>query len=182
MKTKRARKNKKALLIIDVINGLEFAEGKQILKHARLAANHILALKKKLKARGVPVIYVNDHFGRWHSSWEEVYRHCSSDGKLGAEITKALKPEPDDFFILKPKHSGFFSSTLEVFLREMDISELIMTGMAGNICVLFTANDAHMRGYKIHVPENCIASNTKKDNDYAIRQMHDVFGITTKAM
>jgi nicotinamidase-related amidase len=50
----------------------------------------------------------------------------------------------------------------------------MIAGFAGNICVLFTANDAHMREYKIVVPSDCIASNTSKENDWALMQMATV--------
>jgi nicotinamidase-related amidase len=100
----------------------------------------------------------------------------------GSKITSLLKPEKDDYFILKPKHSGFFSSNLEVFLKELKVTDLVICGIAGNICVLFTVVDAHMRGFKIHVPRNCIASNTKADNHYAINQLKNVFKIKTAAL
>lgn len=168
-----------ALLIIDMINPLDFPEGKKLLRHANPVAKNILTLKTKLKRKKIPAIYVNDHFGNWRSSWEEVYERCSASENIGAGLSRALKPEEDDYFVLKPMHSGFYSSNLEILLKDLKIKKLILTGMAGNICVLFTANDAYMRGYELHVPSNCIASNTKADNDYTIRQLKDVFGIDT---
>jgi nicotinamidase-related amidase len=54
------------------------------------------------------------------------------------------------------------------------IRRVILTGIAGNICVLFTANDAYMREYKIFAPSDCIVSNTAVDNDHALRQIKTV--------
>ena len=62
--------------------------------------------------------------------------------------------------MLKPKHSGFFSTTLDILLDTSASSTLILTGVAANICVLFTANDAYMRDFHLVVPSDCIASNT----------------------
>jgi nicotinamidase-related amidase len=85
---------------------------------------------------------------------------------------------------LKPKHSGFFDTTLDTLLETLRIRRVILTGMAGNICVLFTANDAYMREYKIFAPADCIVSNTAADNGHALRQIKTVLkgaaGISTQ--
>ncbi len=171
--------HKFALIIIDMMNTLDFEGGDKLLERALPAAKNILKLKRKLKPMGIPVIYVNDNFGQWRSNWEEVFEICSQDSCRGKEIALMLKPEDDDYFVLKPKHSGFYSTTLEVLLDELKVETLILTGVAGNICVLFTANDAHMRDYDVIVPRDCMASNTQEDDDYTVRQLSQVFGINT---
>ena len=70
--------------------------------------------------------------------------------------------------MLKPKHSGFFSTTLDVLLDYLGARTLILTGIAGNICVLFTANDAYMRDYRLVVPADCVASETRRENQQAL--------------
>src|SRR5690606_23897725 len=104
---------------------------------------------------------------------------CSDDKCLGKDIARLLKPTETDYFILKPMHSGFYSSSLDSLLDSLKVNTLYITGIAGNICVLFTVNDAHMRHYKIVVPQDCIASNTVEDNEFAIRQFQNVFGFET---
>lgn len=173
------KKQSSALLIIDMLNTLQFPEGRQLLKHAKPIAKNILRLKQKLKSKGVPIIYVNDNFGKWRSSWEQVYEITADEDCLGKPLAQTLKPENGDYFVLKPKHSGFYSTTLEVLLEELGTKKLIMTGIAGNICVLFTANDAHMRDFEVIVPRDCIASNTTADNNFALRQLREVFGMKT---
>jgi nicotinamidase-related amidase len=76
--------------------------------------------------------------------------------------------------MLKAKHSGFFSTTLDALLAQLGVKTVIFTGMAANICVLFTANDAYMRDLNVIVPSDCVASNTKELNDYALDQMRIV--------
>src|SRR5436305_65587 len=132
---KVAHWSRAALLIIDMLNTLEFPEWKRLMKGALPAANAILGLKQKAKRAGIPVIYVNDNFGLWRSSWEEVYEHCVRS--KGRPLAESLKPDHDDYFVLKPKHSGFYSTTLEVLLENLGAKTLILTGIAGNICVLF---------------------------------------------
>ena len=85
----------------------------------------------------------------------------------GRRVSRRLRPTARDYFVFKPKHSGFFDTTLDTLLETLRIRRVILTGIAGNICVLFTANDAYMRDYKIFAPADCIVSNTAADNDHA---------------
>jgi nicotinamidase-related amidase len=163
-----------ALLLIDVINDLEFDEGDRLLRSALPMADRIVALKARAKREGVPVVYVNDNFGRWQSDFNKQVEHCLRDGVRGAEIARRLRPGEDDYFVLKPKHSGFFSTTLDILLDYLGAETLILAGIAGNICVLFTANDAYMRDYHLVVPGDCVASNTEELNGYALEQMRTV--------
>ncbi len=158
----------------DVINDLEFPEGCEILPHALAMARKIARLKKRAKAAGIPAIYVNDNFGIWQSDFRSVVRHCLEDGVRGAPLTELLAPENDDYFVLKPKHSGFYSTTLDILLNYLGVRALILTGIAGNICVLFTANDAYMRDFRLFVPRDSCASNTIAENRHALEQMKKV--------
>lgn len=163
-----------AVLLLDVINDLDWEGGEQLLEHFRPMSERLAALTRRARAAGVPVIYVNDNYGRWRSDWQVLIDHCLNDGTRGREIVARLLPAPDDYFVLKPKHSGFFSTTLEVLLEYLGVRTLVITGVAGNICVLFTANDAYMRDYRLYVPADCVASNTVEDNEYALAQIESV--------
>jgi nicotinamidase-related amidase len=160
-----------ALLLIDVINDLEFPEADQMIDVAVEMARNIQRLKERAREAGVPVIYVNDNFGRWKSDWRRTVEHCLEEGVRGRPVVEILRPQDDDYFVLKPKHSGFFSTTLDTLLRYVGANRLIMTGIAGNFCVLFTANDAYMRDYNLVIPSDCIVSNTQKENDDALALM-----------
>jgi nicotinamidase-related amidase len=162
-------KSEVALIIVDVINDLDFPDAKQLARFIPDLADKIARLKRRAKAARIPVIYVNDNFGRWRSDFRALIEHCR-EGKARSLIEK-LYPEQDDYFVLKPKHSGFFSSTLETLLRYLGVRRLIVTGIAGNFCVLFTANDAYMRDYELTIPSDCVISNTAKENKEALRLM-----------
>lgn len=163
-----------ALLLIDVINDLEFEGAEQLLEHALPMAQCIAALKARAKEAGIPAIYVNDNYGRWQSDFTKLIDRCLDEDVRGKPLVEMLKPGEDDYFVLKPKHSGFFSTTLNVLLKHLQAKTLILTGVAGNICILFTANDAYMRDFSLVVPSDCVASNTREDNEYALRQMRDI--------
>jgi nicotinamidase-related amidase len=160
-----------ALLLIDVINPLAFPEARQLSRFVPAMTRKISRLKQRAQAAGVPVIYVNDNFGRWRSDFRRQVEHCLRKDSRGVEMVMALRPTENDYFVLKPKHSGFFATTLETLLRYLGARRLILTGIAGNFCVLFTANDAYMRDYEIIVPPDCVISNTVKENRQALQLM-----------
>jgi nicotinamidase-related amidase len=168
-----------ALLLIDVINPLDFPEADQLLEFALPAARRIAALTKRARQAGVPVVYVNDNFGRWRSDFRQVVEACEEEGCKGRPLAQLLRPQEEDYFVLKPKHSGFFSSTLELLLAKLRARQVVLTGFAGNICVLFTANDAYMRDLQLFVPEDCCASNTRHDNTHALGQMRTLLKAET---
>jgi len=174
-------KSETALLLIDVINDLDFPEADALLRYARPMARRLLRLKQRAKNAGIPVIYVNDNFGRWRSDFRRQVRHCLRETSRGHEIVALLQPDEDDYFVLKPKHSGFFSTTLETLLRYLGSRKLILTGIAGNFCVLFTANDAYMRDYELVIPSDCTASNTAKENRQALALMRKFLKADTRA-
>jgi nicotinamidase-related amidase len=163
-----------ALVLIDVINDFEFEGGEALFKQALPVAQNIAQLKKRAKRTRIPIIYVNDNFGKWRSDFKKLIRHCLEDDVLGKPIATLLKPDDDDYFVLKPKHSGFFSTTLNILLDYLKARTLIIAGYAGNICVLFTASDAYMLDFRLIVPADCIASASREENEYALRQMRDV--------
>ena len=167
-------KSNAALLLIDVINDFDFSEGEQLLKLAIPVGKNIAALKQRAKAEGIPAIYVNDNFGRWRSDLKKIVAHCNEKNARGKHFVELLLPDEDDYFVLKPKHSGFYSTTLDLLLMHLNARNLILTGIAGNNCVLVTANDAYMRDYKLFVPADCVVSNTEDDNTYALKQMETV--------
>jgi nicotinamidase-related amidase len=163
-----------ALLLIDVINDLDFEGSGALVAQAESMATRIAALKRRASSAGVPCIYINDNFGKWRSDFRQTVAHCTARTSPGRRVSRRLKPTKHDYFVLKPKHSGFFDTTLDTLLEALDIRRVILTGIAGNICVLFTANDAYMREFALFAPEDCIASNTPEANAYALQQIRSV--------
>lgn len=170
-----------ALLLIDVINDLEFESGRELLKHALPMAERIAALKQRAREAGIPAIYVNDNFGRWQSDFNKLLTHCLEDDALGKPLAEMLRPAEDDYFVLKPKHSGFFSTTLDTLLEYLEARTLILTGVTADICVLFTANDAYMRDFNLVIPSDCVASADEKANRHALELMKRVLKADIRA-
>ena len=169
-----------ALLLIDVINDLDFEEGPELLRHARPMSERLADFKRRVKRTGMPVIYVNDNFGHWRSDFRKLVAHCLNKAVPGKAVVEKLRPEEDDFFVLKPKFSAFYCTTLEILLMQLSIRRLILTGMSGNVCVLFSAADAYMRNFDIIVPEDCIACINPDDKTHILGYMQTVFKADTR--
>ncbi|MBB5709204.1 isochorismatase family cysteine hydrolase [Sphingomonas xinjiangensis] len=155
-----------ALLIIDMITDLDFPGGVEMLPVVARAANAIDRLRTKCREVGVPIVYVNDNFGQWHSERSRLVD--LSQGTPGEEIVDRLKPHDDDFFVIKPQFSGFYATNLAVLLPKLGARRLIVTGISADICILFTAADAHMREYDLWVPSDCVASQDEQRTRWAL--------------
>jgi nicotinamidase-related amidase len=158
----------RALLLVDVINDLEYEGGEALLEPALEVADRLAALKREARAADVPVLYVNDNFGRWQSNFGALIDHYLRADVRGAPIIRRLLPSPDDYHVLKPKPSGFFATPLAVLLEHLEVSELVITGLTTDRCVMLTAVDAYMHGYSLTVPGDCSAAIRRHDHDAAI--------------
>lgn len=173
-------KNPVALILIDVINDLEFEGGEALSGYAKRMAPKLARLKQRAYDNDVPVIYVNDNFGKWQSDFSTQVHHCLDDGVRGESLARSLEPTKRDYFILKPKHSGFFATPLAVLLNYLQAKTLILTGIAGNNCVLFTANDAYLREFDLLVPQDCVISASKAQNSAALAQLRELVKADTR--
>ncbi|WP_214791747.1 MULTISPECIES: isochorismatase family cysteine hydrolase [unclassified Exiguobacterium] len=166
---------KTALLIIDLFNDFDFVGGDDLFRHTEPIVDPILKLKRHFKENDWPVIYCNDNFGQWKDSTEDIIRHVESS--KGSAIAKRIAPEEKEYFIIKPRHSTFYGTQLDILLRQLDVTSLVLTGVASDICILFSANDGYMREYELHVPHDCVAAETDKRNDSALIVIHEALGI-----
>jgi nicotinamidase-related amidase len=168
-----------ALLILDMISCWNFPDGDELERQAARVAPTIARLKTRCVAAQVPVIYANDNSGQWRSDFRYIVNESLGNEGPGAEITRQLQPGPDDYFVLKPKHSAFFATPLELLLDHLRTRRLVIVGMTGDQCVLNTAADAHMRDFDVAVPSDCIASLTPERNRHAVEHLRDVLGVAS---
>jgi nicotinamidase-related amidase len=165
--------------LIDVINHFEFPDGKQMLAQALPIAPRLARLKARARAAGMPVIYVNDNFGQWRSDHSKLLDYCLRPEAVGKRFVEQIQPDKDDYFVLKPKHSGFYQTPLEVLLAYLGASSLVFCGLATNSCVVCTAHDAKMRNFDLFVPSDCSASLTTREHKQALEHMKTMTGATT---
>lgn len=165
-----------ALLIVDMLNDLEFPGGEALLEQAMPVASAIGRLRRCYHAHQRPVIYANDNFGRWHADLDKVIEHARRVGSRGAVLSDGLLPGTEDYFVLKPRHSAFYETPLSTLLGKLEVEALAVVGIAGDDCVLRTALDAEMRGYALWVPTDAVASQTPLRNQRALACMNEVAG------
>lgn len=156
--------SKAALLMIDVINDFAFPGGDKLLAQALKMAPVLAELKKNARAAGIPAIYINDNFGKWQEDFKTSVRHCLKSAAKGRKFVEQLKPDKEDYYILKPQRSAFYRTALDLLLDNLGASSLIVTGLTTDICILFSANDAYMRGYKLLIPQDCVCAVSPKTN------------------
>ncbi|KQW43818.1 MULTISPECIES: cysteine hydrolase family protein [unclassified Roseateles] len=169
--TDKLEPSKTVLLLVDFINPLNFDGAEQIAPSALEAARQTAALRGRLAQQGVRTIYANDNYGRWTSDFKELCKHCAALRGVPGKMAKLLAPTRQDFTLLKARHSAFYGTPLNILLEQLRCKRLIVTGIAADSCVLFSAMDAYLRGYSIWVPPDCIASETEQARDMALAQM-----------
>jgi nicotinamidase-related amidase len=172
--TPAGEQRRTALLLVDVINDMDFEGSASLVRQAEPMARRLHELKQRARAAGLPTIYINDNFGKWRSDFRSLVEHCVDDPVPGREVARLLRPDEEDYFVLKPKNSAFFGTTLDTLLQSLGTNTVILTGIAGDNCVLFSANDAYLRDYRLFIPCDCVASNSKEENDAALRLMSKV--------
>ncbi len=165
--TARSRSRRSALLIIDMINRFDFPGGRALARRAQAIGPNVLQLREAHARKGWPVVYCNDNFGRWRSDFRTVVEACARTGE-GAEVVDLLRPGADDYFILKPKHSAFYSTALDLLLRSLRVRRVVLCGIAGDSCVQATAIDAHVRDYEVEIASDATASITPVRNRRAL--------------
>lgn len=170
--------NRAALLIIDMVSCFDF-EGADILQPKALkAAQAVRHLKDVFERKSWPIIYVNDNFGEWHSERSRLIARALEHEN---PVTALLRPAAADFFIIKPQFSGFYATNLQVLLPKLSVRHLIITGIATDICVLFTAADAHMRDYTMWIPEDAVAAQSDEKGRWALDTMAQSMDAETAA-
>jgi nicotinamidase-related amidase len=168
-----------ALILIDVINDMEFGSGEALLKNALPAARKLSQLIRRARDAGVPIIYVNDNFGKWRSDFRQQLGHVLEDGVRGEPIAKLLRPEEEDYFVLKAKHSGFYHTQLDLLIDYLQVKTIVLAGFQTDICVLFTASDGYLRDLEIIVPSDCSAAASAEHHERGLEHMSRVLHAKT---
>ena len=172
---------KAALLIIDMINPLDFDGAEPLRRAADAIVEPILGLRGAADAADLPVVYVNDNHADWRSDSSQLVRDIVDSDKPGHRIAERLQPRERDYFVVKPQLSGFYSTTLAALLPRLGVNRLVLAGMAADICVLFTAADAHMREYALWVPSDAVASEDEQRAEWALAIMRNSFDAETRS-
>jgi nicotinamidase-related amidase len=168
------------LLLVDFVNPLDFPGADALAPAAQRAGRACAALRARVAGQGIQVVYANDNYGTWRSDFHGVWRRCRQRGGVAGELARRLKPRPGDCTILKPRHSAFHATPLALLLQQLRCRKLIVTGLAADSCVLFSAMDAYLRGFALWVPEDCTAAESEDDKHQALEHMRRVLKAETR--
>lgn len=146
-----------ALIIIDMVSAFDFPEAAALRASVLAAARDIRRLREHFHRRGYPVIYANDNFANWHADFGGLVAMARAAGGLGKAVVDLLPPSPEDYFILKPKHSAFLATALPVLLAKLAVKRVYLAGMTADSCVMATAVDANAREYEVRVVSGAVA-------------------------
>lgn len=166
-------------LIIDLINAMDFPGAENLRPPAEALAEAVLGLRDQADVAKVPIIYVNDNYGQWHSEKSKILEACASPESSGRRMVELIAPRDRDYFVIKPQFSGFYATNLPVLLPKLGVNRLVLAGIAADICVLFTAADAHMREYQLWVPSDVVASEGDERTAWALDIMKKSMGAET---
>ena len=166
--------SKKALLIIDMQNDFCNPSAPLFVPNNPKIIPKIKKEIEKARKENIPIIYTQD----WHKPNDKEFKiwpkHCVA-GTEGVEIVKELIPQKNDVIIKKSTYSAFYKTNLAKILKKLKIEALILTGCVTNICVLFTAFDAYVRGYKLIIRKDCLGYVNKKYHEFALNLMKKAF-------
>jgi nicotinamidase-related amidase len=164
------------MLIVDVLTTFQFPDGDAILSRALAMRNALTRFKRRARKAAIPVIYVNDNYGDWRSEKEILIGRCLE--AKGADFVRPLLPDGEDYVVLKPMHSAFYMTPLEVLLLHLKVETLILTGLTSDSCITVTAHDANMRGLEIYVPSDCSCARNAKIHRQALAQLETMASAT----
>lgn len=147
---------KTALLVVDMLNPYEHEDSEQLAEHVAAVLPGVETLLEGAATAEVPVIYVNDNFGDWNSSAEELAERA----KAGAhpDLVEPVLPSEDASFVIKARHSTFYETPLEYLLDQMDVARLVLAGQVTEQCILYSALDAYVRHFRVTIPTDAVAA------------------------
>ncbi|MCW4020043.1 MAG: cysteine hydrolase [Candidatus Bathyarchaeota archaeon] len=163
-----------ALIVIDMLN--DFVTGELKTHRAKHIIPNIKRLIRTARDANIPVIYSNDAHLPVDSELEKWGEHAMK-GTKGAEVIPQLKPASGDYVMEKRTYSGFFETGLDLLLRDMDVSTIILTGLHANICVRHTAADGFFRGYKIVVPRDATEALSEEEYQQGLEYLKKVYDV-----
>jgi nicotinamidase/pyrazinamidase len=171
-------KDKKALLIIDMLNDFVREGAPLEVPSTRNIIPHLKKEIKEARREGVPIIYVCDTHDQQDREFAKMnWPVHAIKGTTGSEVIGDLEPKDEDIFIEKATYSAFYNTDLDEVLKDLKIDTLRITGTVTHICILFTAAEGGIRGYDVEVPASCVAGLDENDEKFAFRLMQNEFGV-----
>ena len=163
--------NRDVLLVVDMITDWDYEGAESV---AEGAAGAVESINRLRDLESLRTVYANDLSGGFHGSRESAFALALA-GRY-PDLVAPLEPEPDEEFIHKGQHSAFYGTPLAHLLETGDVDEVILTGQVTEQCVIYTALDAHVRGYEITVVTDAVLSQHDHLGEAALEMMEQNMG------
>ncbi len=164
-----------ALLVIDVIPSLDHEDAGELLDSFRQRLSDMRAAIDRARERGIPVIYVNDHEGRWDSDAPGLVRDALESP--AGDVVRELGPKQGDHFVLKPRYSTFDRTPLQLLLKELEAERLLLVGATTEGCIVQSGIDARELGYKVTIVATACATTDEHLEEVSLRYAEQVGGM-----
>ena len=171
--------SKSALVVIDMLNAYDFEDAEALAEHVREVLPNVKHLIERASEEDVPIIYVNDNYGDWNSSADELLE-TAKRGRF-PDLVEEIAPKDDVKFVIKGRHSIFYGTPLEHLLQELEVERLVMVGQVTEQCVLYSALDAYIRDFDVAVPRDAVAHIHEDLGEAALRMMEVNMSADTSA-
>jgi nicotinamidase-related amidase len=143
------------LVVVDMLNTYEHEDADALTRGVEKVVEPLSGLIARAREDGVELIYVNDNYGDWNSSHEELARRAC-EGARPDLVEPLLPPEGADF-VIKARHTIFYMTPLEYLLAQKEIGHLVLAGQVTEQCILYSALDAYVRHLEVSVPRDGVA-------------------------
>jgi nicotinamidase-related amidase len=152
-----------------MITDYDFEDGERLRESVQEALPRMSGLLERARENDVRTIYVNDNHGAWHQGRAELVESGLSGS--ARELIEPIAPGDDVDFVVKARHSIFYETPLEYLLREGEIDRIILIGQVTEQCILYSALDAYIRHFDLHVPPDAVAHIHEDLADAALKMM-----------
>ena len=161
-----------ALIVVDMQNGFltpggYFDQVGYDLAHAPGTIERVQRTVAAARAAGMPVVYIQSGFDAkhlvvggpsapvWHKSEAQVLMRerpelayqLITEGTWDYELVDELTPADGELVVRKSRYSAFAGTPLDQVLRARRVRNLVLCGVAANVCVESTLREAYHREY-----------------------------------
>jgi nicotinamidase-related amidase len=158
-----------AVCVVDMLNTYDHEDADQLTANVEKVVEPVAALVDRAGHEGAEIIYINDNYGDWNSSQEELAERAMA-GKRPDLVEPILPPDEADF-VIKARHTIFYMTPLEYLLSQKEIDHLVLAGQVTEQCILYSALDAYVRHLRVTIPPDGVAHIHEDLSDAALKMM-----------
>jgi nicotinamidase-related amidase len=159
-----------SVLVIDMLNAYQHSDAEKLIPNVEKIINPLAGLISQARERDdTDLIYVNDNYGDFTADHQALIA-SALDGER-PDLIEPIVPDEGCLFLVKVRHSAFYSTSLEYLLAQLETKRVVLTGQVTEQCILYTALDAYVRRFSIVVSPDAVAHIDAGLGDAALKMM-----------